>query len=159
MREYVDVDGVIGSQAEYRAGLLKRPVRTRIVGFEDSKVDQSQAADADLNVLVKRWMRGEPVPQFEAAQFGDVSESVSFQDMQERLIVVEEMFASLPADVRAHFANSPVVFADAMVDSSRVDELVKLGVLKTAADPQPPVEAAPVKPLERQPEGAGSGGA
>lgn len=159
MREYIDEDGVLLTREEYKAGLGRGRVRTRLVEFEPSIVDESQRSDTDLNVLVKRWMRGEPVPQFEAARFADVSEVPSYQEMQERLLVVERMFGQLPAFMREHFRNSPAEFADAMVDPSRVDELVELGLLEKVPPKEAPVGGTPEGEPERRPGGAGSGDA
>lgn len=140
MREYIDADGVLLTREEYRAGLGKRPVRTRIVGFEESIVDQSKVAEADLNVLVKRWQRGDGVPTFAPGKFGDVSELASFQEMHNRLVEVESAFATLPAEVREHFQHSAVLFADALVDPARVPELVDLGLLEKPVVPEVPNE-------------------
>lgn len=126
--EFIDEDGVVLTRAEYRAGLGKGRVRQVMNEFEPSIVDESKRDDTDLNVLVKRWMRGEPVPQFAPAQFGDVSDAGSFMEVQERLLRVEQEFSKLPAYVREHFNNSPVEFADALADPTRGEEFVSLGL-------------------------------
>lgn len=142
MLEYVDrATGEVVSVADYRAGLCKGPVRLRMVGFEPSVVDESKLAEADLNILVKRWMRGEPVPQFAPEEFGDVSDAGSFMEMQEKLLVVKNAFERVPAHMREHFGNSAVVFADALVDPARKEELVQLGLF--APEPEPVVVVAP----------------
>lgn len=145
MDQFIDADGVLLTRAEHRAGLGKGRVRLLVTDFEPSIVDESKRDDADLNVLVRRWMKGQAMPQFAPAQFGDVSEAVSFQDVQERLLKVEQAFYSLPADVREHFANSAVKFADAMVDPARTAELVEIGVLAPPPG-EPSVVVAPAAP-------------
>lgn len=141
MIEYIDSEGVVLTKQQYRAGMAVGRVRQVVTGFEPSVTDESKLDECDLNVLVQRWLRGEPVPQFEPAQFGDVSTVGDFQEMQERLLKVESMFAQLPAHLRERFRNSAVEFADAMVDESRRDELTQLGLF---GEPQaPPVEPPP----------------
>lgn len=165
MFEFVDSEGVLLSREEVRAGLAKGRVRQVLTNFEESIVDQSKAAEADLNVLVSRWMRGEAVPQFAPAQFGDVSAVGDFQEMQSRLLEVNNAFYSLPAHIREHFGNSPVAFADAFADSSRIEELQELGILAKPAEEaeapagEPPKAAEPAVPkadpaAAKPPEGA-----
>lgn len=158
MIRYVDEDGVVLTREQYRAGKGRGRVVVETTEFEPSIVDESALADTDLNQLVRRWTRGEAVPQFAPMQFGDLSEPISFQEMQQRLLVVESLFYSMPADVRSVFGNSPSAFADAMVDPTRVGEMQDLGLLKKPDEAVPSGEAAPAKPAVTPPEGAGSGG-
>lgn len=149
MLEYIDSDGVVLSQAEFRAGLGKGRVRQVLTGFEDSIVDQSQAADADLNVLVERWSRGHPMPVFEPGQFGNVAEMGDFQTVQDRLVVMKQAFLQLPAAVRERFKNSPVLFADALADVANHPEFEELGILaKREVVDERPVTLVPKAPTE-----------
>lgn len=146
MFEYTDADGVILTREEVRAGLGTRPISVGTTDFEESIVDQSQEAENNLNVLVKRWTRGEPRPVFAPPQYGDVSGGMSYQDMHQKLIDMETMFMELPADVRETFDNSPVKFADAFVDPDQRSLFEELGVLEKPAVPAvevPPVESPP----------------
>lgn len=169
MNEWIDEDGVVLTQAEYRAGLGKGRVRQVLTGFERSIVDESKVPETDLNVLVKRWMRGEPVPEFAPGVFGNVADAGSFQEMQNRLLVVRGAFASLPAHVREYFNNSAVLFADSIAEAQTNEklagELMELGVLAKpevkseapAGEPAKPAEPAVPKaepPADKPPEGA-----
>lgn len=165
MMEFVDSEGVVLSREEVRAGLAKGRVRQVLTGFEESIVDQSKAAESDLNVLVARWMRGEPVPEVKPLQFGDVSDVGSFQDMHARLIEVRAKFGQLPAWMREHFGNDAAQFADAVVDPARVEELTQLGLFAEpevkseapAGEPAEPAQPAVPKaepPAAKPPEGA-----
>lgn len=154
MQEFIDADGVVLTKEEYRQGLGKGRVRQVTGGFEESIVDESKRDDADLNVLVRRWMRGEAVPQFAPGAFADVSEVGGFQKMQERLLEVESAFRKLPLEVREHFRNSPALFADAFSDPAQLSMLEEMGVVVREGvepPPEPPVEPAPVAPPLVQP--------
>lgn len=152
MLRYVDEDGVVLDRASVRAGVGKGRIRVQVVEFEDSIVDESARHDADLNVLVKRWMAGEAVPQFKPLEFGDVSDVGSFQEMRERLLQVEDAFRKLPLEIREHFRNSPALFADAFADPEQLSFLEEAGVVERigeapeepAPPPAPPIVPAPV---------------
>lgn len=160
MFEYIDADGVVLTREEYRAGLGKGRVRQVLTGFEPSIVDESKLAETDLNVLVRRWMAGAPQPEFVPGQFGDVSEMTSFQEVQDTLIEVRSAFMQLPPDVRERFANDPVRFADAVVDPSRREELVQLGLFAPPAEsPEAAAgapEGAPAAPKGEEPGDKGA---
>lgn len=156
MIEFIDEDGVVLTQAEFRRGVGRGRVRERVTGFEASIVDESKLPDTDLNVLVKRWQRGEVVPQFAPMQFGNVADVGDYQEMQERLLVVTNAFATLPAHMRAFFDNDPVKFADQLVDPARREALVELGLLK-GEEAEPPVEAAKPTPPAGPAAGPGPG--
>lgn len=156
MIEYIDEDGVLLTQEEYRRGLAKGRVRQRVTNFEKSEVDESKLAETDLNLLVKRWQRGEAVPQFLPMQFGDVTGVGDYQEMQERLLTVTNAFATLPAHLRARFDNDPVKFADQLMDPAYRSELVELGLLK-AEEPVPPVGGEQAVRPEGSPGGASPG--
>lgn len=145
MIRYVDANGVLLTREEYRAGLGAAPVQVETCEFEESIVDQADAVNHDLETLVKRWTRGEPPPVFTEGQFADVSTGMSYQDVQDRLVEFGRAFDSLPYDVRERFQNSAIAFADAVVDPTRVDELVELGIFKRseAKSETPPVVPPP----------------
>lgn len=144
--EFIDEDGVVLTREDYRAGMGKGRVRQRLVGFEPSVVDQSKAAEADLNVLVRRWMNGEPVPEYAPGVFADVTTFKSYQEVADGVVRMETMFLQLPAHLRERFGHSASVWADAMVDPDRQDEMVSLGLLKLPEAESPAPVAEPAKP-------------
>jgi len=135
MDEFIDSDGVVLTKAEYRAGMAKGRVRQLVVCKDPSLTDQSKREDADLNVLVARWMRGDGIPVFPEAGFGDVSELGDYQEMQRRLLEMEKAFYTLPGDIRGEFENNPAKFADAFYSPEGVSRLRELGVLPPVQDP------------------------
>lgn len=98
--------------------------------FEASRTIQSDAEDADINVLVRRFgVTGQMpqnvrVPTFE--DFGD--EVFDFQSAMNAVRRAEESFNAMPADVRTRFNNDPQKFVEFCSDEKNLDEMRKLGL-------------------------------
>lgn len=109
-----------------------------IVFDEPSLTDQSQAQDADINVLVRRWLRTGVMPQTRSVgSYGDFTSVDDYQSALEAVRDAESAFLELPADVRRSFGNDPAALLRALDDPSQHAELVRLGVLAKpqAAEP------------------------
>lgn len=110
---------------------------TSFVGVE-SMAQIQFAADADLNVLVKRFgiedgAMATPVavdPRF----YGDVSQVPDLRAVLNIARDAGERFMSLPADVRARFHNRPDLLHEFVSKPENLEESFKLGLLK-----RPPV--------------------
>lgn len=106
-----------------------------------SRTDQSQALDADINTLVKRFGITGEVPQLQRVPLdSDFIGLTSFQECQNAIIEAGKTFLSLPAHLRERFHHDPGEFVDFCSDEKNKDELSKLGLLK---EPEP--EFAPFK--------------
>lgn len=138
-------------------------MKVRIIGPFDEKVDvgidctkdeagnplasmtkQSFKDECDINVLMARYERTgvlDWVNEHEP-QFADVSNAVDFQAALNTVIVAQDLFDSMPGDLRKRFANDPVEFLKFMDDPANVDESIKLG-LRTP--PPAVVDPTPVK--------------
>lgn len=118
-----------------------------------SRAVQSGKEDADINVIVKRFMKTGVMPQRVsiAALTGFVT-PLEYRDAMDRVVEARERFASLPASVRKRFENDPAQLLAACQDPARVAELRELGILEPA--PKPP--AAPVAP-DSAPTGGSAG--
>lgn len=110
---------------------------------DKSLTRQSEAADADINVIVKRFEQTGvmPVDQREAL-FMDVSDVGDFRQIRDHVNFVNEAFMQLPAELRARFDNDPSVFLDFTSDPANRSELVKLGLLPKEVETTPPISAA-----------------
>lgn len=134
--------------------LGKRDVRALLDCSGEAKLTLDSFKDeCDINLIVERFLRGEMLPgqgDF-AGSFADVTEFGDYQENLNRVIEADRRFMSLDAKVRERFDNSTAAFLDALVDPTRHDELVELGVL-----PKPKV-AADDAPSTKPPEGASGG--
>lgn len=106
-----------------------------IVDWEPSLTSQEHAEDADINVLMSRYIKTGVLPQFADRQpfYTDATELPSFMEMQNALISAEEAFMSLPAKVRDRFNNDPAKFVEFATDKENEQELKKMGLLSPEA--------------------------
>lgn len=117
-----------------------------------SKTLQQFKDEADINVLISRYMRTgfyyspmQTPTQKRMPQFGDYSELGDFQQQQQRLLDVYDDFARLPAKVRERFGNNPALFVEFAGNPANVDECVKLGIFERAPAAAEPAAAEAVK--------------
>lgn len=102
---------------------------------------QSDANEADINVIMARFGQGGTVPQvIEPGKYGDFSEAVDFRRAQDIIKEAQDAFLEVPANIRKRFDNDPAEFFQFANNPDNVDELVKLGlaVPKPQPDPTPP---------------------
>lgn len=95
---------------------------------------QSFKDECDINVIMRQYTQTGVLPApVREAWYGDFSNVGDFQDCQNRVGAAVAAFEALPAEVRAHFENDPAEIVAAFEDPSRVDELVKLGIMPAPA--------------------------
>lgn len=97
---------------------------------EVSKTVQADKADADINVIVKRWLKTGQVPA--SARLPTYGDFTGPADYQQALNVVEEAdfaFAQLPAELRDRFGNDPAEYVEFCSDPANRDEMIELGLL------------------------------
>lgn len=100
-----------------------------VVDYGVSLTKQSDAADADINVIVKRFGVTGQLPLVDMPPLNtDFEMNLNFHEAQNMLIAARLSFAALPAEIRAKFNNDPRLFVDFASDSRNIPELVKLGV-------------------------------
>lgn len=95
-----------------------------------SRAKQEFAADCDINTIVSRFLRAGVVPMPTSQPvFADVSDGRTYHALQNQIAYVKQVFADLPADVRADFHNDPAEMLDWVSDPKNADEARKLGLL------------------------------
>lgn len=109
---------------------------------DESRAVQSQAADADINTIVKRFkLTGElPSPKPKIPLSVDFRDAEQF-DLGAALRYVREAsdaFMRYPAEVRAKFDNDVAAFCDFVENPENFDECVRLGILDKKPEPQAP---------------------
>lgn len=111
---------------------------------------QSDAADADINVLVRRFgvtgtIPSVPVPP----SYQQFDEVFDFQSAMNVIRAAQESFDALPASTRSRFSNDPSLFVEfcGQLDSdgklANLEEMRKMG-LALPPEPDPP----PVLPMK-----------
>ena len=103
---------------------------------EPTKAIQSQAEEADINTIVRRFgITGQMPANVRAPTYADFDDVVDFQSAQNAIIQARDSFMRLPAGIRARFDNDPGAFVDFCSDEGNRDELVKLGLALPAPVP------------------------
>lgn len=97
---------------------------------------QSQAEEADINTIVRRFGVTGMLPQVSLPPLeGDFSDSVfDYQSAMNLIVAADRSFMGLSADVRSRFGNDAAKFVDFCSNPDNLDEMRKLGL----AVPKPP---------------------
>lgn len=136
MREHVTVDLDERDRSDFTAIAFPSEGLTR----------QCFADECDISSIMARFDKTgliEHVNKFQG-DYGDFTDAQTYQDSLNQVIEAEEMFMSLPAQVRAKFENDPGQFLDFVANPDNLSEMVDLGLAKPI---QEPVEA-PVEPTD-----------
>lgn len=140
--------------AKAKARTRKVPrVITPVVGV--SMTRQSARDECDINLIMKRFEKTGIIEHFNEhrGDYGDFTGAPSsYQEALNQVLAADAMFQSLPARVRARFANDPGRFLQFVDDPANARELVDLGL----AEPPAPAEApAPDRAPAPSESGAG----
>lgn len=106
---------------------------------EETLAQQSAKEDADINTLVKRFGITGQMPVLERIPLmDDFTDIGDFKTAMDRIIEAQDVFMTMPADVRARFQNDPQQFLEFTSDEKNRDEMQKMGMLKPKPqDPEP----------------------
>ena len=98
-------------------------------GHGISMTDQTQAEDADINVILKRFkVTGVMPTSVRVPTFGDFTGVRNFHDAMSAIKSAQVSFMQMPADVRARFNNDPGMFVEFCSNSNNLAEMRKLGL-------------------------------
>lgn len=101
---------------------------------EESKTDQSQAQDCDINVIVSRFLRSGVAPGMAGSPiYGDFSAVPDYQAALELVQRAEDQFMGLEAKTRARFDNDPAKFLAFCSDSKNAREMADMGLMEPKA--------------------------
>jgi phage internal scaffolding protein len=107
---------------------------------EPSMTVQSQAEDADINVLMRRYgITGKMPDNVKLPTYGDFTHVMDYRSAFDAVRQANERFMEIPAEVRARFNHDPQQLLDFVENPANADQLVQLGLAK----PRPPAPAAP----------------
>jgi len=117
---------------------------------EISRTRQSDKEDADINVIVGRFLRTGVVPTgVRTPQSGDFTNVMDFKSAMNGIAVATEAFEALPSSVREKFRNDPSLFFDFCTerdDKGVLRNLQEMRRLKLAVpEAAPPVVPPPAE--------------
>lgn len=114
---------------------------TALGTFDESKTQQQFAKDADINVILAKFLQTGELPQTAAPIYQDIDEEFDLQSKMVTAYEVQQAWDALPAKVR-NTLRDPKTFADYVthcMQTGDLDELRELGLAK----PLPPQETSP----------------
>lgn len=97
--------------------------------MDKSLAIQSQAEEADINTIVRRFGLTGQLPQNVRVPLNvDFDDVFDYQTAMNVIAEANQAFMRMPADVRARFQNDPGAFVDFCSDADNLPELRKLGL-------------------------------
>lgn len=115
---------------------------------EPSLTQQSDAADLDINVIMKRYGGSGMLPQVTMQPlYGDFSETGDFSAAKQRVLEAEDAFLTIPADIRARFDNDPGKFIEFATNPDNLEKLQEMGLAD--APPRKPDEPRTPREINR----------
>lgn len=100
------------------------------IRFEDpSLAIQSQAEEADINTIVKRFgLTGQLPTNVRVPLTEDFVETFDFRSAMDTLNAAQKAFMSMPASVRGRFENDPAKFVEFVSDERNLEESIRMGL-------------------------------
>lgn len=118
-------------------------IATGLKCLDKSLTLQSQAVDADINVIMKRFGVSGVLPQVALPPtYGDFGSVMEYRDALDLIREADRSFAKMPADVRRRFNNDAAEFVEFCDNPDNLPEMRKLGL----AVPEPVVAAVVTEP-------------
>ena len=115
--------------------------RTALYCLDESRAIQSQAEDADINVLVRRFgVTGLMSQNYVQPNYIESDEVFDYQEARNLLIEASRNFMLIPAELRREFDNDPIRFVEFAQDEKNLPRLREMGLAKPVEAPPPPVE-------------------
>lgn len=111
----------------------------------DSLTKQSFKDDCDINNILKRFEKT-GIIEHENRFKGDYGEFIDVLDYQtslNQIIEANEMFSTLPSNVRARFANDPVEFLEYVGNPNNLEEMISMGLAKRKVESESEVSEDP----------------
>lgn len=115
--------------------------RNGIVNDMPSKTKQEFADDANINVIIGRFVKTGALPlSTKVPRYLNLINTPNLQEAIHVMQTAEAHFMRLPAKVRKEFDNDPVKFADFASNKENLPKLIEWGLA-----PQPKPESKPIK--------------
>lgn len=128
--------------------ITRRPngsIRVQTRNEEPSMTDASHGEDADINVIMNRFMKTGQLPNIKIrqAQYADVSEMTDLLEQQIRVREAQAAFDSLPATLRSRLNGDPNEFIKFLNNDENYEEAVELGLIDPSKTRRPKVVSKP----------------
>ncbi len=119
----------------------------------EGRTKQSFAEESNINLIMAKYEKTGMLDHFNEHQ-GEYADFIGASDYHTSMNLIREAgeaFMTIPAGVRAKFANDPAQFLAFVQDAENLDQMVEMGLAKRRP-PEPPTEAKPKSRAEDTPE-------
>ena len=96
---------------------------------------QAMKEQSDINVIMAQYQKSGLITHVNRFQgdYGDVAE-MDFHEAMNTVTAAQEMFGTVPSEIRARFANDPGAFLDFVTDPRNAEEMREMGLLPKSKD-------------------------
>lgn len=114
---------------KFRTAQDYSPVKTP--GGGQSMTKQEFKKDCDINVIMARYQKTGALDHFYkyGGNYGDFVDSGDFHHHMNVVTAAQQMFETVPAEIRKRFGNDPALFLEFAQDPANEQEMVDLGLL------------------------------
>lgn len=121
--------------------------RVQIFLPSESTVEQAHAGATNINAIMAKYRKTGQMPMAAPVHglYGDFAIADDYHATQNRLIEAEQLFMSMPSEIRKRFANNAGQFFEFCNDPGNLEEAVGLGLI-----PKPVIEP-PEEPVAPKP--------
>ena len=135
-------------------GTPKQNKRVGIIFDQPSMTEQSHRKACNINTIMAKYKKTGllPIRQIPAA-YGDFSGAEDYMTSVNRIMMAQEEFMNLPADIRKQFDNSPGKFLEFVYNPENAQALVDMGLAESVEERlSTPQLAAPKETEKEEPE-------
>lgn len=113
---------------------FNRPPKQTLKCRQKSRTQQQFLQESDINYIVRKYADTEnfvdpSIPVSRRPVYGDFANCPSFQDYQNQVNAISDIFARFPSEVRTQFNNNPAEFAEFASDLRNLDKLAEMGLI------------------------------
>lgn len=101
---------------------------------DESRAQQNQKDETDINNIVKMYLRTQEIPVHTRPPLqGDFTDAPDMQTAMNLIVEARTAFMQQPAEIRARFHNDPAEFVEFCSNNENLPEMRKYGLLSPEA--------------------------
>jgi len=115
---------------------------------DEGRTKQAFVEECDINVIMRTWLKTGTVPSVPpglSAQYGDFSNTLTYQESLNAVIYAAHKFRELPLDIRKKFNHNPDELLAFVDNPANRQESIDLGLLEGKKTLPVPIPTEPVE--------------
>lgn len=100
------------------------------ISLKEMMTDQSFVKECDINSIMAKFVKTGILEHQSRYQgnYGDFTGAMDYQSALNAVMAADDMFMTLPAEIRAKFENDAGRFLDFVDDPNNMDQMVEMGL-------------------------------